>query len=306
MKIVFLDAATLGAKCDLSSMSKLGDFKAYDASNTSEIKERIRDADIIISNKVKLSREHLAGLSHLKLIIAAATGMDHIDLAFCEEQNISVKNAVGYSTTSVVQHTFSMLFHLLHSNEYFQKYTRTGEWCHSNSFTHLDRNYFELAGKNWGIIGLGNIGSSVATIAKLFGANITYHSVSGREDGEYPHLDLEQLLKTSDIISIHTPLNTKTLNLLNKENLSSLKDDAIVINVGRGGIINEADLTEHFKKTNIKVGLDVLISEPMTKDSPLHSIIESERLFVTPHIAWASVESRQRLVDIIANHIRNL
>lgn len=305
MKIVFLDAGTLGPNCDLSTLSSLGDFKAYDSSSDTDIKSRIIDAEIIISNKAKLTSDSLSELSNLKLIVAAATGMDHIDLDFCKEKNIQVKNAVGYSTASVVQHTFSILFHLLHSNEYFQKYTRSGEWCHSNSFTHLDRNYFELAGKNWGIIGLGTIGSSVANIAKNFGANISYHSVSGRKDGDFPHLELDDLLQTSDIISIHTPLNKKTHNLLNSENLALLKKKAIIINVGRGGIINEIDLVEHFQQSEIKVGLDVLSSEPMACDSPLHAILDSERLFITPHIAWASDESRQRLVDIIASHIRN-
>ena len=304
MKIVFLDTGTLGENVSFKDIETRGEFKGYTDTSDSELQDRISEANIVISNKVKLMGKDLAEAPELKLVISAATGMNHIDAEFCKERGIRVMNVSDYSTNSVAQHTFSMLFHLLHSNAYFDNYTSKNKWKESNHFTHLGREFFELKNKTWGIIGLGTIGSRVADIATIFGCNVTYYSSSNKDRSDkYRRVDLEELLSESKIISIHSPLNSKTKNLINKKNLSLIKDGSFLLNLGRGGIISEKDLANELLARKIFVGLDVLEEEPMESDSPLSEFTALENLFVTPHIAWSSVEARKLLVSKIADNI---
>ncbi len=304
MRIVILDKKTLGDDIDLSGFDSFGEVLMHESTTKDETKSRVQDADIVITNKVVIDRE-IMDAGDIKLICVAATGMNNIDLEYAKSKNIIVKNVAGYSTPSVVQTTFSLALYLIGKLKYLDEYTKSDEgWIKSAIFTNLDKPYFDIAGKTWGIIGLGSIGKEVSKVASSFGANVQYYSTSGRNrDENIQRSSLEDLLKTSDIISIHSPLNVQTNNLINKENLPLLKDNAILLNLGRGGIINEADLAKHIDANNILVGLDVLEVEPMQKDNPLRDIKDANKLFITPHIAWASRESRIKLVDGICKNI---
>jgi glycerate dehydrogenase len=305
MKMVVLDTDTLGNDIDLTSFSTFGEVVFYPYTKPEETIKRVKDADIVITNKVIIDKE-VMDQSDIKLICVAATGMNNIDLEAAKAKGIAVKNVAGYSTPSVVQTTFAMALYFMNHLPYFDNYTKSDEgWVKSPVFTHLEQPYFDLEDKSWGIIGLGTIGKKVATIAEAFGANILYYSTSGRNrDDEFQRTTLDDLLHTCDIISIHAPLNEQTKNLINRDNLTELKDDAILLNLGRGGIINETDLAKHIDKSNIRVALDVLEYEPMREENPLRSIKAQERLLMTPHIAWASVQSRERLVEGICNNIK--
>lgn len=306
MKIAILDAKTLGEDVSLDEFHKIGDVSIYDTTKPNDILRRVEDIDIIVTNKVVIDREVMEHATKLKLICVAATGMNNIDLEYAKTKNISVKNVAGYSTDSVVQTTFSMLFYLIGQLKYYDEYVRGGVWENSDIFTHLGRPFFEIAGKRWGIIGLGTIGKEVAKVAKAFGCEIVYYSTSGKNtNSEFKRVELDELLKTSHIISIHAPLNENTKNLLNFEKLKLLKSNSILLNLGRGGIVNELDLARIIDSKKIFVGLDVLEHEPIKEYNPL-SITESrDRLFITPHIAWASYEARVRLVEGIIKNIKN-
>ena len=305
MDIVVLDASTYGEDINLDVLKDFGDVTFYDTTSAKLTLERIKNADIAITNKVVIDKEILDKSPKLKLICVGATGMNNIDLNYAKEKNIEVKNVSGYSTHSVVQHTLSMVLYLASHSRYFDEYVKSKEWQKSEIFTHLGRSFFEIKDKSWGIIGLGAIGKEVASVASALGANIQYYSTSGanKENSQYKNVELETLLKTSDIISIHSPLNEKTKDLINSENLKFLKSGAILINVGRGGIINEADLALALNSSKIYAGLDVLENEPMKENHPLLNIKNSEQLYITPHIAWTSIEARQTLIASIAKNI---
>ncbi len=304
MEIVVLDAKTLGSDVDLNILKEFGELTVYDTTSKDETLNRVKEADIIVTNKVVIDKEIIDGAKNLKLICVAATGMNNIDLEYAKEKGVEVKNVVGYSTESVVQHTFALAFYLIEQLRYYDDYVKNKKWSTSDIFTCLDRPFFEIYGKRWGIIGLGTIGKRVAEVAKSFGCNVVYYSTSGKNiDNEFKHIPLDALLCTSDIISIHASLNEKTKNLLNKTNLSKLKDNAVLLNLGRGGIINEDDLAKIIDEKNILLGLDVTQKEPIKEDNPLLKIKNKDRLFITPHIAWTSVEARERLVLGIAKNI---
>ncbi len=304
MKIVILDKDTLGNDIDLSCIETYGEVVSYPYTKYEETLDRIKGADIVITNKVVIDKE-IMNNTDIKLICVAATGMNNIDLEYAKERGVVVKNVAGYSTPSVVQTTFAMALYLLQKLRYFDDYTKNSSgWVESPVFTHLDQPYHDLSEKSWGIIGLGTIGESVAKVAEAFGAGVLYYSTSGRNrNSDYQRTTLDDLLSTCDVISIHAPLNTQTHNLINKENLRLLKDNAILLNLGRGGIINEQDLAKHIDQSNIQVALDVLEYEPIRTDNPLRSVKAHERLLITPHIAWASKESRERLVAGICHNI---
>jgi glycerate dehydrogenase len=304
-KIVILDKKTLGDDIDLSCFNSFGEVVMYDSTDFSQTLQRVKDADIVITNKVIIDKDIMDG-SDIKLICVAATGMNNIDLEYAKTKNITVKNVAGYSTPSVVQTTFSLALYLIGKLKYYDDFTKGDGWVNSPIFTNLQQPYFDIEGKIWGIIGLGDIGKRVAKVADAFGADVCYYSTSGKNrDESYKRVELEELLKTSDIISIHAPLNNQTNNLINSNNLNLLKENALLLNLGRGGIINEKDLAEYMDKSNILVGLDVLEYEPMRSDNPLRKIKSKDRLFITPHIAWASVESREKLVKGICKNIEN-
>lgn len=305
MKIVILDAITLGDDIDLSIFNNFGEVEIYQRTNPDEVNERIRDAEIIITNKVVIDRENMMMATRLKLICIAATGMNNVDLKAAEGMGIAVKNVAGYSTESVVQHTFAMLFYLLERLKYYDEFVKSGKWSQSGIFTHIGRGFSELADMKWGIIGLGAIGSRVAEVATSFKAEVSYYSTSGNPHSKiYPHKELQELLKESDIISIHAPLNEKTENLIGKEELSLLKDGAIILNLGRGGIIDEVALAKAIDTKEIYAGVDVVSKEPIDESNPLMKIKNRDNLLITPHIAWTSKEARARLVEGIAKNIQ--
>jgi len=305
MKIVLLDALTFG-DTDLSSFKQFGEVEIFQTTSKEQTQERIYNADVIVTNKVVISDAVMANAPNLKLICVAATGMNNIDLEAAKKRAIEVKNVSGYSTDSVVQHTFSMLFYLVGHSKYYDEFVKSGAYSKSPIFTDITKPFFEIKGKKWGIIGLGAIGRKVANVAKTFGAEICYYSTSGKNDSsDFLKSDLQDLLKVCDIISIHAPLNEKTLNLLGYEQLLTCKDKAVVLNLGRGGIIDEEAIARIIDEKNISFGLDVLEKEPIREDHPLLRVKNRENLYITPHIAWASVEARDKLIAGVVENIKS-
>ena len=303
MHIVILDSKTLGEDLDLTPLLKFGELSNFQTTTEEETADRIEDADIIITNKVVITEKMMKEANNLKLICIAATGMNNVDLEAAKELEITVKNVTAYSTSSVVQHTFTMALNLMGKLDYYQNTVKDKTWSNSQLFTDVSQPFNEIAGKTWGIIGLGTIGKEVARVAEAFGATIDYFSTSGQNKiNDYHHSKLDELLKISDIISIHAPLNEQTKNLINANNLHLIKEKAILLNLGRGGIVNEEDLAKELNKREIYAALDVCEVEPISENNPLLSLEHPNRLLITPHIAWASVEARQRLlVGIIEN-----
>ncbi|HIP28313.1 MAG TPA: D-2-hydroxyacid dehydrogenase [Sulfurovum sp.] len=305
MYIVVLDAKTLGKDLDISILEQFGTLAIYETTTEKELHERIEIADIIITNKVLISANIISQLPKLKLICIAATGMNNVDLDAAKAQGIEVKNVTGYSTKSVVQHTFSMALYLLEKMAYYDKTVKDGTWGESNLFTDVSHPFYEISGKTWGIIGFGTIGQEVAKVATAFGAEVVYYSTSGENlHHAYPHKSLEFLLRDCDIISIHAPLNDKTYQLINENNLSFLKEGAILLNLGRGGIVSETDLAFELDRREIYAGLDVLEIEPLHINNRLNEVKHQERLLITPHIAWTSIEARKKLLKGIVENIQ--
>lgn len=304
MKIVILDRATLGFDIDMSVFETLGEVTSYDITLPNETIARVKNADIVITNKVVISKE-IMDASNLKLICISATGTNNVDLAYAKEKGIEVKNVAGYSSSSVVQVAFAMIFQIVQKLDYYKKYVDEGNWQKSEIFTHIDKPFFELDGKKVGIIGLGDIGRNFAKKAQAFDCEILYYSTSGKNSNEdYKRVELNELLSTCDIISIHCPLNTDTKDLLNYENMKNIKDGAILLNLGRGGIINEADLAKIIDEKEIYCGIDVVSVEPILENNPLLKVKNKHQLLLTPHIGWASVEARTRLVKMVAENIK--
>lgn len=303
MKIVILDRATLGFDISVDIFSKFGEVVSYDMTKNDETKQRIEDADIVLTNKVVIGRNEMDD-SRVKLICITATGMNNVDLEYAKQKNIQVKNVAGYSTSSVVQVAFSMIFQIVTKLNYYKNYVDEGNWQKSNIFTHIDKPFFELDNKRVGVIGLGEIGRDFAKKASAFNCEVVYYSTSGKNsNGDYMQVSLDELLKTSDIISIHAPLNENTKNLLTYENMKNIKEGAILLNLGRGGIINESDLAKIIDEKEIYCGIDVVSVEPILEENPLLKVLNKNRLLLTPHIGWASVEARNRLVKMVAKNI---
>ncbi|MFO7867985.1 MAG: D-2-hydroxyacid dehydrogenase [Bacteroidales bacterium] len=305
--IVVLDADTMGDTSIFEPFNTFGTVKIYDTTRPEERLKRIGNASIIITNKVILDKEILSN-SNIELICLTATGMNNVDLDYAHKHNITVKNVAGYSTESVAQHTFALLLSFMHQTEYYSNYVLSGAYASSHIFTHFGPSYWELQNKTWGIIGLGTIGKRVASIAKAFGSTIQYFSTSGKNNSATYHQcdTLEELLKTSDVISIHAPLNEKTKNLLAYESLQHMQKHAIIINVGRGGIIHEQDLATILKENKIAGAcLDVLEKEPIPADSPLLQKDIKHKLLITPHVAWISTEALQRLFNQVYKNIED-
>ena len=305
MHIVILEAKTLGEDLDISILEHFGTLTIYETTTEDDLLERIQIADIVITNKVVITANIMAETPKLRLICIAATGMNNVDLEAAKFQGIEVKNVAGYSTQSVVQHTFSMALYLLEKMSYYDAVVKDGRWTKSGLFTDVSHPFYEISGKKWGIIGLGAIGQEVAKVATAFGAEVVYHSTSGKNlHHAYPHLSLEFLLKDCDIISIHAPLNDRTYELINENNLSYIKENAILLNLGRGGIVDETDLAFELDRRNIYAGLDVLEIEPLSINNRLNEVEHKERLLITPHIAWTSIEARKKLLQGIVENIQ--
>ena len=305
MKIVILDRATLGFDIDVSIFEKYGEVTSYDVTKKEKTKERIKDADIVLTNKVVIGKDEMDD-SSVKLICITATGTNNVDLVYAKEKDIEVKNVAGYSTSSVVQVAFSMIFYFVQKLNYYKSYVDEGKWQKSKIFTHIDEPFYELDKKRVGVIGLGEIGRNFAKKAQAFDCEVVYFSTSGKNsNSEYKQVSLDELLKTSDIISIHAPLNENTKDLLNYENMKNMKKGAILLNLGRGGIINENDLAKLIDEKEIYCGIDVVNKEPIEESNPLLKVKNKDRLLLTPHIGWASIEARTRLVEMVAQNIED-
>lgn len=304
-KIVFLDAGTFYGQPSLEKILKpYGNVAIFEETRPEEVLPRISDAEIVLTNKVLIDERIFNNCPKLKLICVTATGTNNIDLEAANKKNIQVKNAAGYSTHSVAQTTVAMVLHLvmrLHERHSFVENTYPKHLY----FTHLQPGFYEISGKTWGIIGLGAIGKQVAKIGLAMGAKIVYHSASGRnKTTEYPHLPLSELLSCSDIISIHSPLNEFTKNLIGQKELAMCKPTAILINVARGGIVEELALAKAIENEQLGgVGIDVYSVEPILPENPLLHLKNKEKLLLTPHIAWGSYEARQKLMDITCRNI---
>lgn len=303
MKIAFLDTQLMGPDIDLSLFETIGTVEFYEHTPEDKVEERIHDVDVVITNKVKLTEQNLSCAKGLRLIALTCTGTDGVDLDFARKNEIAVANVAGYSTASVVEQTFALLFGLMRHTTWHDGFVKEG-YSSAKMITTFQRPYHELSGKTWGIIGLGGIGKKVATIAEAFDCNVVYHSTSGRNaGGPYQHLSLEDLCQTADIISIHAPLSDRTKNLINSKNLKIMKPSTHLLNLGRGGIVNETDLAEALDAGLLAgAGLDVFEQEPINADNPLLHLKHPERFLGSPHIAWASCEARQRLaVEVVQN-----
>lgn len=305
MKIAFLDSASMG-NVSFDALRELGEFVEYESSTPEQAKERVKDIDVLCINKVLVNKELIDAAPKLRLICEAATGVNNIDLEYAASKGIPVRNAVGYSTDSVVQATFMHMLSLVGSAPYFDYSVKSGAYSQSGLFTDPNRSWWEIAGKTIGIIGLGNIGLKVARIAESFGMKVCYYSTSGtKHNGEYPALELDELMSRSDIVSVHAPLNERTKGLIGKRELSLMQKHAYIMNLGRGGIIVEADLAEAVDEGIIAgAALDVFETEPLPLEHPFLKMKHPERMRFAPHAAWASVEARTRLVSIMADNIR--
>ena len=305
MKIVFLDAATLG-DTPLDEIAALGELVTWPSSTPEEALERVGDCDVLIVNKVRVTGALLARAPRLKLVCEAATGVNNIDLEACATRGIPVRNAAGYSTDAVVQSTFAHLLSLAGHSPYFDDCVKSGRYSAGTLFCDISHPYTELDGKTLGIIGMGAIGTKVAAVATAFGMRVIYYSTSGTSHNrDYPSVPLEVLLKESDAVTIHAPFNERTAGLIGEAELGRMKPTAFLLNLGRGGIVDEAALARAVDAGTIAgAALDVYSSEPLPADSPLLQVCHPERFRFTPHIAWASREALGRLVHQVAENIR--
>ena len=306
MKIVFLDAKTIGDDIDLSGFGQFGEVVKYEYSTPEQARSRARDADVIVLNKVLVNEQTIGEASHLRLVCVTATGTNNLDKAYLDQRGIAWRNVAGYSTETVAQHTFALLFYLWEKLPYYDEYVKSEKYVADRMFTHFARAFHELNGRTWGVVGLGAIGRRVADIAGMFGCRVIYYSTSGKHDAPgYARVDFDTLLVQSDIVSVHAPLDANTEHLMNADAFRRMKRSAIFLNLGRGPIVVESDLAEALKSGEIAAaGLDVLTAEPMTADNPLREIKDSGKLIITPHIAWASVEARTRLMKQVEQNIR--
>ena len=305
MKIVLLDTATMGSDMEFSCIERLGECVKYENTLSGEVSERIKDADVVVINKVQLGREVLKEARELKLICVFAIGYNNVDVEYCRENNIRVRNVPGYCVESVCQHTFALLFMLMENMRYYDDFVKDGSYSKSGVANHLGKPFFEIAGKKWGIIGMGAIGRAVADCAAAFGAEVCYCSISGVVRKEkYENVDLSTLLTECDIISVHAPLNEKTMHLIGEKELKMMKKSAYIVNVGRGAVIDEKALAEAIDEGIIGgAALDVFTTEPPQADSPIMNVKNKERIVYTPHTAWSSVEARKRCISMTADNI---
>lgn len=299
MNLVILERNSVGTDIDVSCFEKLGRVTVYENTVERQVAERIQDADVVIGNKAPLNESTLQGAKKLKLITLFSTGYDCVDIAYCAAHGIKVANVKDYCTDAVSQHTFAMLFYLLEHLRHYDEYVKSGAYGAQERFSNFDLPFVELTGKTWGIVGMGNIGSRVAGIAKAFGCRVIFYSASGKSTcTAYEQVDKDTLLAQSDFLSLHCPLSERTRNLIDKDALRKMKRTAILLNVARGAVINNADLYWALQNEEIAAaGLDVLEKEPIASDNLLGRIKDSNRLLITPHMAWASTEARERIVQ---------
>lgn len=305
MKIVVLERNSVGTDVSMDAIGKLGEMTVYPNTTAADVEEKVKDAEIIVANKVPLNENTLKDAVNVKLICEFATGYDNVDLEYCKSRGIKVANIVNYSTDAVAQHTFALCFYVLEKLRHYDEYVKSGAYAAQDRFSNFDRPFTELAGKTWGIVGMGNIGRKVAKIAEAFGCKIIFYSASGSSTcTEYERVDFETLLKEADFLSLHCPLSDKTRNLINLDALKKMKKNAILINVARGPVVNDEDLYTALTEGYIAgAGLDVTSTEPMKDSNPLSRIMDSNKLIITPHLAWASDEARNRCVSETCKNI---
>ena len=300
MRIVILERSSVGADVSVEALNAFGEVIIYDNTVTiEEVQERVKDADIVIANKSPLREETLKNASRLKLICEFATGYDNCDLAYCSARGIKVANVRDYCTAMVAQHTFTLALALSQKLSHYDRYVKSGQYSAQARFSNFDLPFYELEGKTWGIVGMGNIGRRVAKIAQALGCRVVFYSITGKSScREYPQVEKETLLSESDFLSLHCPLSELSRNFIDRDALSRMKRSAVLINVARGPVVNNADLWEALEAGEIAAaGLDVLEKEPMEPENPLSRFQDSSRLIITPHLAWASVEARKRCVE---------
>lgn len=307
MNIVFLDTSTVAdLPKELARFEQFGTFTGYESTAPEEVVARSRDAAVIITNKVVIGEAMMDQLPKLKLICIAATGMNNVDLAGAERRGIPVRNVSGYSTNAVAQLTLTSLFTLAMDLIHLNEAVYNGTYASSPSFSYWRQPYYELGDARYGIIGLGNIGRRVAELATAYGAKVVYHSVSGRntEGQAYPHVSLEELLTTSEVVSVHCPLTEQTRGLIDYAAMQKMKPSAYLLNMARGGIVQEADLVRALNEGEISgAATDVYTTEPMPADHVFTTIKERRKLLLTPHLGWASVEARMTLLAGIRTNI---
>lgn len=300
VKIVILERNSVGVDTPVDCFEELGEVTCYPNTTTAEeVRERTKDADIIVANKARLNEESLRESPDVKLICEFATGFDNCDLAYCNSRGIKVANVADYCTDMVAQHTFTLMLTLLQKLPHYDEYVKSGAYAAQDRFSNFDEPFTELAGKTWGIVGMGHIGKKVAQIATAFGCRVIFHSVTGKSTvTEYEQVDKDTLLRESDFLSLHCPLSDLTRDFIDKEALRKMKKTAVLVNVARGPVVNNTDLYDALMNGEIMAaGLDVLEKEPLQLSNPLSKIKDSNRLIITPHLAWASVEARFRCVN---------
>lgn len=306
MKLVVLERDSVGTDVDVSCFERFGTVTYYGNTVADTVAERVKDAEVIISNKAPMNENTLKDAAHVKLICLFATGYDNVDLAYCKSRGIKVANVVNYCSTAVAQHTLLLALSLSEKLAFYDDYVKSGAYGAQDRFSNFDRPFAELAGKTWGIVGMGNIGRKVASLAEAFGCKVIFYSASGKSScTEYQRVEFDTLLQEADILSLHCPLSDRTRGLINKEAFSRMKETAILINVARGPVVNTQDLHDALMEGQIAAaGLDVLEKEPMAKDNPLYEIKDSTKLIITPHMSWASIEARTRLVGEVVQNIQ--
>lgn len=305
MKLVVLERNSAGTDLDISCFEKFGEVTYYPNTVESNTAERIKDADIIIANKAPLNETTMKDAPNVKLICLFSTGYDSVDVEYCKSRGIKVANVVNYCTPAVAQHTLLLALMLTEKIAFYDQYVKSGTYSAQDRFSNFDRIFNDLDGKTWGIVGMGNIGRRVAGLAQAFGCKIIFYSASGQSTcTEYERVDFDTLLKESDILSLHCPLSDRTRGLMNQAAFEKMKETAILINVARGPVVDTQALYDALVNNQIAAaGLDVLEKEPMTRDNPLGKIQDSTKLIITPHMSWASVESRTRLIGEVYKNI---
>lgn len=305
MKLVVLERNSVGTDIDVSCFEKFGEVTYYPNTVAENTAERIGDAHVVIANKVPLNESTLKNAANVKLICLFATGFDNVDLEYCKGRGIKVANVVKYCTPAVAQHTILLAMMLSEKIAFYDEYVKSGTYSAQDRFSNFDRAFNELEGKTWGIVGMGTIGHKVASLATAFGCKVIFYSASGKSTcTEYERVEFDTLLKKSDILSLHCPLSDRTRNLINKDAFDKMKETAILVNVARGPVVNTQDLYDALMEGKIAAaGLDVLEKEPMEATNPLGQIKDSTKLIITPHMSWASTESRIRLVEEVAKNI---
>lgn len=305
MKLVILERNSAGTDVDVSCFEKFGEVTCYPNTVAANTAERVKDADIILANKAPLNESTLKDAPNVKLICLLATGFDNVDLAYCRSRGIKVTNVINYCTSTVAQHTLLLALALSEKIAFYDDYVKSGAYSAQDRFSNFDRTFYDLEGKTWGIIGMGTIGRRVAGLAQAFGCRVIFYSASGKSTcTDYERVEFDTLLQESDILSLHCPLSDRTRGLINKDALSKMKETAILVNVARGPVVDTQALYDALVADQIAgAGLDVLEQEPMAKDNPLAQIKDSTKLIITPHMAWASLESRTHLVEEVAKNI---